>query len=109
MRRARADQAGEGRHDGRLSGVLRLVGWREATACRGDLTIWKSAAPGSARGDGRMPAMIGSVTRDRYDELVKLGRDWVATMSVVQWRLGGRGRGDRADALVRECESVRER
>ncbi|WP_405996726.1 DUF6192 family protein [Streptomyces sp. NBC_00829] len=28
------------------------------------------------------------MTRDRYDELVKLGRDWVATMSGVQWRLG---------------------
>ncbi|MFI9825557.1 DUF6192 family protein [Streptomyces sp. NPDC052013] len=35
-----------------------------------------------------MPAMVGSVTRERYDELVKLGRDWVATMSAVQWRLG---------------------
>ncbi len=32
--------------------------------------------------------MIGSVTRERYDELVKLGRDWVATMSGVQWRIG---------------------
>ncbi|MFF0043335.1 DUF6192 family protein [Streptomyces mirabilis] len=28
------------------------------------------------------------MTRERYDELVKLGRDWVATMSGVQWRLG---------------------
>ncbi|MGW1886328.1 hypothetical protein [Streptomyces sp. NPDC001970] len=28
------------------------------------------------------------MTRDRYDELVKLGRDWVATMSGAQWRLG---------------------
>ncbi|MEU9057204.1 DUF6192 family protein [Streptomyces sp. NPDC048384] len=28
------------------------------------------------------------MTRKRYDELVKLGRDWVATMSSVQWRLG---------------------
>ncbi|MER5794735.1 hypothetical protein [Streptomyces sp. NPDC001980] len=36
----------------------------------------------------RMSTMVGSVTRDRYDELVKLGRDWVATMSGVQWRLG---------------------
>ncbi|MFG2369652.1 hypothetical protein ACGFY3_50265 [Streptomyces mirabilis] len=35
-----------------------------------------------------MSAMVGSVTRDRYDELVKLGRDWVATMSSAQWRLG---------------------
>ncbi|MGR3875646.1 hypothetical protein ACUXZZ_44710 [Streptomyces graminifolii] len=35
-----------------------------------------------------MPAMIGSVTRDRYDELVKQGRDWVATLSGAQWRLG---------------------
>ncbi|WP_030683560.1 DUF6192 family protein [Streptomyces cellulosae] len=35
-----------------------------------------------------MPAMIGSVTRERYYELVKLGRDWVAAMSSVQWRLG---------------------
>ncbi|EMF56821.1 hypothetical protein GTY82_08260 [Streptomyces sp. SID5476] len=35
-----------------------------------------------------MPAMIGSVTRERYDELVKLGRDWVTTMSSAQWRLG---------------------
>lgn len=32
--------------------------------------------------------MIGSVTRERYDELVKLGRDWVATMSGAQWRIG---------------------
>ncbi|GAA4340866.1 DUF6192 family protein [Streptomyces venetus] len=32
--------------------------------------------------------MVGSVTRERYDELVKLGRDWVATMSSAQWRLG---------------------
>jgi hypothetical protein len=31
-----------------------------------------------------MPAMIGSVTRERYDELVKLGRDWVTTMSSAQ-------------------------
>ncbi|UYQ65969.1 hypothetical protein [Streptomyces peucetius] len=35
-----------------------------------------------------MSPMVGSVTRDRYDELVKLGRDRVATMSSVQWRLG---------------------
>ncbi|WP_256726002.1 hypothetical protein [Streptomyces sp. IMTB 2501] len=35
-----------------------------------------------------MSAMVGSVTRDRYDELVKLERDWVLTMSSVQWRLG---------------------
>lgn len=35
-----------------------------------------------------MSAIVGSVTRDRYDELVKLGRDWVATMSSAQWRLG---------------------
>lgn len=32
--------------------------------------------------------MVGSVTRERYDELVKLGRDWVAAMSSVQWQLG---------------------
>ncbi|MFD9863442.1 DUF6192 family protein [Streptomyces alboflavus] len=31
---------------------------------------------------------IGSVSRERYDELVKLGRDWVAAMSAAQWRLG---------------------
>lgn len=35
-----------------------------------------------------MSAMVGSVSRDRYDELVKLGRDWVATLSSAQWRLG---------------------
>ncbi|WP_406411027.1 transposase [Streptomyces sp. NBC_01614] len=35
-----------------------------------------------------MPEMVGSVTRERCDELVKLGRDWVATMSGAQWRLG---------------------
>ncbi|WP_249402395.1 DUF6192 family protein [Streptomyces sp. YIM 121038] len=28
------------------------------------------------------------MTRERYDELVKLGRDWVATMSSAQWRIG---------------------
>ncbi|NGO68076.1 DUF6192 family protein [Streptomyces boncukensis] len=32
--------------------------------------------------------MVGKVTRERYDELVKLGRDWVETMSRAQWRLG---------------------
>ncbi len=32
--------------------------------------------------------MIGSVSRERYDELVSLGRDWVAAMSGAQWRLG---------------------
>jgi hypothetical protein len=35
-----------------------------------------------------MTGMVGSVTRQRYDELVKLGRDWVETMSGVQWQLG---------------------
>lgn len=30
-----------------------------------------------------MPKMIGGVTRERYDELVKLGRDWAATMSAA--------------------------
>ncbi|MFF9085522.1 hypothetical protein ACF1BE_03680 [Streptomyces sp. NPDC014991] len=35
-----------------------------------------------------MSGYVGSVTRDRYDELVKLGRDWVATMSSAQGRLG---------------------
>lgn len=35
-----------------------------------------------------MTGMVGSVTRQRYDELVKLGRDWVETMSSVQWQLG---------------------
>lgn len=35
-----------------------------------------------------MSGNVGSVTRDRYDELVKLGRDWVAKMSSAQWRLG---------------------
>jgi hypothetical protein len=34
-----------------------------------------------------MTAMIGSVTRERYAELVKLGWDWVATMSGAQWRI----------------------
>jgi hypothetical protein len=28
-----------------------------------------------------MTGMVGSVTRQRYDELVKLGRDWVGTGS----------------------------
>ncbi|MFF7884118.1 DUF6192 family protein [Streptomyces sp. NPDC020794] len=28
------------------------------------------------------------MTRDHYDELVKLGRDWVGMMSSAQWRLG---------------------
>ncbi|MEU7650355.1 hypothetical protein [Streptomyces huasconensis] len=32
------------------------------------------------------------MTRERYDELVKLGRDWVATMSSAQWRIGDAGR-----------------
>lgn len=32
--------------------------------------------------------MVGSVSRERYDELVKLGRDWVATMSAAQWQVG---------------------
>lgn len=32
--------------------------------------------------------MVGSVTRQPYDELVELGRGWVAEMSAVQWRLG---------------------
>lgn len=35
--------------------------------------------------------MVGSVTRQRYDELVKLGRDWVSEMSSVQWQLGDAG------------------
>jgi hypothetical protein len=35
-----------------------------------------------------MSGNVGSVTRDRYDELVKLGRDWAATMSSARWRLG---------------------
>jgi hypothetical protein len=35
-----------------------------------------------------MSAMVGNVTRDRYDELVRMGWDWVATMSSAQWRLG---------------------
>jgi hypothetical protein len=35
-----------------------------------------------------MTGMVGSVTRQRYDELVELGRGWVAEMSAVQWRLG---------------------
>lgn len=34
--------------------------------------------------------MIGSVTRERYGELVKRGRDWVATMNSAQWRPGAR-------------------
>ncbi|XER99876.1 hypothetical protein HEP87_57030 [Streptomyces sp. S1D4-11] len=34
-----------------------------------------------------MTGMVGSVTRQCYDELVKLGRDWVETMSSVQWQL----------------------
>jgi hypothetical protein len=38
-----------------------------------------------------MTGMVGSVTRQRYDELVKLGRDWVETMSSVQWQLGDAG------------------
>ncbi|MFD0312462.1 DUF6192 family protein [Streptomyces sp. NPDC127119] len=35
-----------------------------------------------------MTGMVGSVTWQRCDELVKLGRHWVETMSSVQWRLG---------------------
>lgn len=35
-----------------------------------------------------MTGMVGSVPRQRYNELVKLGRDWVETMSSVQWQLG---------------------
>jgi hypothetical protein len=46
----------------------------------------KGAAPGPW-GLMRMSGNVGSVTRDRYDELVKLGRDWVATMSGAQWRI----------------------
>ncbi|MGW0207343.1 DUF6192 family protein [Streptomyces sp. NPDC003233] len=38
-----------------------------------------------------MTGMVGSVTRQRYDELVRLGRDWVETMSGVQWQLGDAG------------------
>lgn len=52
------------------------------TVCRGELTACKGAAPGPAGGDDRMPAMVGSVTRDRYDDLIKLGRDWVATIAL---------------------------
>ncbi|MEV0257257.1 DUF6192 family protein [Streptomyces sp. NPDC050732] len=32
--------------------------------------------------------MVGSVTRQRYDALVGLGRDWVEAMGSVQWQLG---------------------
>ncbi|KND29006.1 hypothetical protein IQ63_32075 [Streptomyces acidiscabies] len=39
-------------------------------------------------GGVRMTGMVGSVTRQHYDELVKLGRDWVEMMSSVQWQLG---------------------
>ncbi|MGW7241575.1 hypothetical protein [Streptomyces sp. NPDC054804] len=35
-----------------------------------------------------MAGMVGGVTRQRYDELVKLGRDWAETMSSIQWQLG---------------------
>jgi hypothetical protein len=38
-----------------------------------------------------MTGMVGSVTRQRYDELVGLGRDWVETLSGVQWQLGDAG------------------
>jgi hypothetical protein len=38
-----------------------------------------------------MTGMVGSVTRQRYDELVKLGRDWVGTMNSVEWQLGDAG------------------
>ncbi|MFH9426628.1 DUF6192 family protein [Streptomyces sp. NPDC017529] len=31
------------------------------------------------------------MSQERYDELVKLGRDWVATMSAVQWQIGDAG------------------
>lgn len=48
----------------------------------------KGAAPGCLWGWVRMSGNVGSVTRDRYDELVKLGRDWVPTMSSAQWGLG---------------------
>lgn len=33
-------------------------------------------APGARGGGIRMTGMAGSVTRQRYDELVKLGRGW---------------------------------
>lgn len=32
--------------------------------------------------------MVGSVTWQRYDELVQPGRDWVSAMSSVQRQLG---------------------
>ncbi|RFC77371.1 hypothetical protein DXZ75_05305 [Streptomyces sp. AcE210] len=35
-----------------------------------------------------MTGMVGSVTRQRYDELVKLGRGRGETLSSVQWQLG---------------------
>ncbi len=35
--------------------------------------------------------MVGSVTGQRYDELVRLGRGWVEAMSSVQWQLGDAG------------------
>lgn len=35
-----------------------------------------------------MSTMVDRVTRDRPDELTKLGRDWVATMGSAQWCLG---------------------
>ena len=46
--------------------------------------------------------MIGSVTRERYDELVRLGRDWVTAMSSVQWRLGVLGDAENADGCGTE-------
>lgn len=39
-------------------------------------------------GDVRMPSTTGSATRDRRDELVKPGHDWVAPMSSTKRRLG---------------------
>jgi hypothetical protein len=52
--------------------------------CQGELAAWKNAAPGARRGGVRMPEMIGSVTRERYDELVQLSERWTRR-SYTSW------------------------
>ncbi|MEV4449706.1 DUF6192 family protein [Streptomyces mirabilis] len=75
----------------RLSLPGEAVGSCEVTGFQGELTAREGVVPGARGGDVRMTGMVGSVTRQRYDELVRLGRDWVETMSSVQWQLGDAG------------------
>ncbi len=44
------------------------------TVFQGELAGWMGCRTWARGGGVRMPAMIGSVSRERYDELVKLGR-----------------------------------